>query len=52
MPPREILFTPGIWAAMLLLIAHWYANREAAAQNLTEMPLGVEALLIRHRKWN
>lgn len=52
MPPREILFTPGIWAAMLLLIAHWYANREATAQNLTEMPLGVEALLIRHRRWH
>ena len=51
-PPREVLFTPGIWAAMLLLIGHWYANREAAAQNLTEMPLGVEALLMRHRRWH
>ena len=50
--PREILFTPGIWAAILLLIGHWYANREAAAQNLTDMPLGVEALLIRHRRWH
>ena len=51
-PPREVLFTSGIWAAMLLLIGHWYANREAAAQNLTEVPLGVEALLIRHRRWH
>lgn len=51
-PPREVLFTAGIWAAMLLLIGHWYANREAAAQNLTEVPLGVEALLIRHRRWH
>ncbi len=51
-PPREVLFTSGIWAAMLLLIGHWYANREAAAQNLTETPLGVEALLIRHRRWH
>lgn len=51
-PPREVLFTSGVWAAMLLLIGHWYANREAAAQNLTEMPLGVEALLIRHRRWH
>ena len=51
-PPREVLFTSGIWAAMLLLIGHWYANREAAAQNLSEVPLGVEALLIRHRRWN
>lgn len=50
--PREIIFTSGIWAAMLLLIGHWYANREAVAQNLSEVPLGVEALLIRHRRWN
>lgn len=49
---REVIFTSGIWAAMLLLIGHWYANREAAAQNLSEVPLGVEALLIRHRRWN
>ncbi|HGH5394192.1 TPA: head-tail connector protein [Raoultella planticola] len=51
-PPREILFTSGIWAAMLLLIGHWYTNREAVAQNLTEVPLAVEALLIRHRRWH
>lgn len=51
-PPREVLFTPGIWAAMLLLIGHWYANREAAARNLAETPLGVEALLLRHRRWH
>ncbi|WMM91445.1 hypothetical protein [Klebsiella phage KpF5] len=37
---------------MLLLIGHWYANREAVAQNLSEVPLGVEALLIRHRRWS
>lgn len=49
---REVIFTSGIWAAMLLLIGHWYVNREAAAQNLSEVPLGVEALLIRHRRWN
>lgn len=51
-PPREVLFTSGIWAAMLLLVGHWYANREAAAQNISEVPLGVEALLIRHRRWH
>lgn len=51
-PPREVLFTSGIWAAMLLLIGHWYANREAAAPGLTETPVGVEALLIRHRRWH
>lgn len=53
-PPREVLFTPGIWAAMLLLIGHWYANREAVnVGNITsELPLGVEALLLRHRRWH
>lgn len=51
-PPREVLFTSGIWAAMLLLIGHWYANREAASQNLAETPLGVEALLLQHRRWH
>ncbi|EEW3262234.1 phage gp6-like head-tail connector protein [Escherichia coli] len=53
-PPREILFTSGIWAAMLLLIGHWYANREAVnVGNITsELPLGVEALLLRHRRWH
>ncbi|MGL4683504.1 MAG: head-tail connector protein [Hafnia alvei] len=50
--PREILFTSGIWAAMLLLIGHWYTNREAVSQNLTEVPLAVESLLIRHRRWH
>lgn len=53
-PPREVLFTSGIWAAMLLLIGNWYANREAVnVGNITsELPLGVEALLIRHRRWH
>lgn len=51
-PTREVLFTSGIWAAMLLLIGHWYANREAASQNLVETPLGVEALLLQHRRWH
>ncbi|WP_459567770.1 head-tail connector protein [Enterobacter asburiae] len=41
-----------MWVAVLLLIGHWYATREAAAQNLAEVPLGVEARLIRHRRWN
>lgn len=54
MPPREILFTSGIWAAMLLLIGHWYANREAVnVGNITsELPLGVDALLMQHRRWH
>lgn len=32
--------------AILMLVAHWYQNREAsAAQSLSEIPLGVNALL-------
>lgn len=52
--PREILFTAGIWQAMLLLIGHWYGNREGVnIGNITsEVPLGVDALLLRHRKWH
>ena len=49
---REILFTQGIWAAMLLLIGHWYANREAAGQSLSDIPFGVDSILFLHRKWN
>lgn len=51
-PPREVIFTAGIWHAILLLTAYWYENREAAGQELTEIPLGVEPLLLRHRKWH
>ncbi|MBS6032040.1 MAG: head-tail connector protein [Pantoea sp.] len=51
-PPREVLFSSGIWQAMLLLIGQYYANREASAPNQTEIPFGVEALLFRHRKWH
>jgi len=51
-PPREVLFTSGIWARQCCFIGHWYANREAASQNLAETPLGVEALLLQHRKWH
>lgn len=51
-PPREVLFSSGIWQAMLLLIGQYYANREASGQSQIEIPFGVEALLYRHRKWS
>jgi uncharacterized phiE125 gp8 family phage protein len=36
--------------AILLLVAHFYGNREAvAAGTITELPLGVQALCRRHR---
>ncbi|PKH20228.1 hypothetical protein CIG19_18935 [Enterobacterales bacterium CwR94] len=48
--PAETLFTKGIWQAILLLVGHWYANREAAAASQVEIPFGVDALLFRHRR--
>lgn len=53
-PPREVLFSSGIWQAMLLIIGHYYSNRESVVTGTiaTELPLGVEALLYRHRKWH
>lgn len=42
---------PGtIRAAMLLLVGHWYANREAVGDaQMASIPLGVESLLRPHR---
>ncbi len=37
--------------AILLLIGQWYANREAAGQALTEMPLAVTWLIAPLRKF-
>lgn len=37
--------------AILMTVAHWYANREAAAAVMVEVPLAVSALLARHRRW-
>lgn len=39
--------------AMLLLIGHWFATREAVnvGNIVTEMPMGVEALLCNHRRF-
>lgn len=53
-PPREILFKPAIWSAMLLLIGHWYSNREAVnVGNITsKIPLGVDDILFLFRRWN
>lgn len=40
----------GIKQALLLLIEHWYANRGASsAESLSEIPLGFDGLLARHR---
>lgn len=40
-----------IHTAILLLVAHWYQNREAASANaITALPLGVDALLAPYRR--
>lgn len=43
----------AINTAMLLLIGHWYANREAVAVGTqkAEMPMAVSWLLMPVRKW-
>lgn len=45
--PNQLLVTPDIWQAVYLLVAHWYATREAVALGTiaTTIPLGVERLL-------
>lgn len=37
--------------AMLLLVAHWFARREAAGEALADVPFGVEALLTNYRRF-
>ncbi|MCX0499734.1 head-tail connector protein [Erwinia billingiae] len=47
----RLLFDDDIRSAMLLLIGHWYSNREAVVigQTATEVPFAVEALLQPHK---
>lgn len=47
----SILLGDDVKAAMLLLIGHWYANRESVAigQIVAEVPLAVESLLQPYR---
>lgn len=40
----------AIKGAILLLASHWFANREAVGQTLTELPIGVSALLAPYRR--
>ena len=45
--PEEMGLTPDVEQAILLLVGHWYANREAVVIGGTPMavPLAVERLL-------
>lgn len=45
---KEILFTPDIWQAVLLLTAYWYANREAVGGQMNDT---CAYILDRHRIW-
>lgn len=38
--------------AALLMVGHWYENREAASEaKITDLPLAVDALLMPYRNW-
>lgn len=43
--PEEMGLTKDVQQAVLLLVGHWYTNREAVASGLTEVPLAVGRLL-------
>lgn len=45
--PEQMGFTPDVEQAVLLLVGHWYANREAVVMNgaPSTVPLAVERLL-------
>ncbi|WP_369463461.1 head-tail connector protein [Citrobacter braakii] len=49
--PAPILLNDDVKAAMLLLIGHWYANRESVVigETVSQVPLAVEALLQPYR---
>lgn len=43
---------PTLTQAMLLMISHWYSNREPVQMaNLAELPMAVSALLSQNRVW-
>ncbi len=45
--PDQMALTPDVWQAVVLLVAHWYANREAVVIGTitSSVPLGFERLL-------
>lgn len=47
LPPEQMELTPDVWQAVVLLVAHWYANREAVVIGTitSTVPLGFERLL-------
>lgn len=45
--PDQMELSSDVWQAVVLLVAHWYANREAVVTGTiaTTVPLGFERLL-------
>ncbi|WP_299259763.1 head-tail connector protein [uncultured Kushneria sp.] len=50
--PKALLLDDDITTAMLLLVGHWYENREAVTPgvSITETPMAVPMLLWPHRR--
>jgi uncharacterized phage protein (predicted DNA packaging) len=49
---HALVLDDDISTAMLLLIGHWYANRESVVQGTTsELPMGVKALIEPYRHY-
>ena len=46
--PAHLLATARV--AVLLLVGHWYANREAVGENMAEVPMAA-AMLIDQMRW-
>lgn len=42
----------GLRQAVLMLGAHWYESREAAAETLKEPPFGVSEIIQEYRNWS
>lgn len=51
---KGLVINDAIHAAMLLLIGHWYANRESVVVGLTasELPMAVKALISPYSHFN
>ncbi|WP_010216645.1 head-tail connector protein [Pseudomonas syringae group genomosp. 3] len=49
--PEQMGFTKDIRQAVLLLVGHWYANREAVGAGLTTVPLAVDRLLMYRKRF-
>jgi uncharacterized phage protein (predicted DNA packaging) len=51
--PAQMGLTPDVEQAILLLVGHWYANREGVAMGTisTVVPLAVERLLMYRKRY-